>query len=175
MKQTRKIALPGRGKGRNAPSGYLVGRASRGRGPLELMDAAGLAAVGIATKASQNAQAAQCGFRFFVGGRPGAGEKIGQGVWGHPVAFENGQSPASVVTSVIPAASTAVWHIETLIAGVWSVIGTITFSTASFVGVLNWTAAVTIPSGQPVALYAPASQDATMADISGSIYGSTAI
>ena len=175
MKPIRNIRLPGRGQGRNIPAGYLVGRASRGRGPMELIDGASLGQVGIASKQSQNAQAAQCGFRFFVGGRPGAGERIGAGVWGHSVTFENGQSPTSVIASLTPATSSAVWQIETLIAGVWTVIGTITFNAASLVGVLNWTAPVTIPAGQQVALYAPASQDATLADITGTVYGSTGV
>ncbi len=174
MKPIRNIRLPGRGQGRNIPAGYLVGRASRGRGPMELIDSASLGQVGLASAKQVNAQAAQVGFRFFVGGRPAAGEEIGSGNWAYDVLFENGQSPTSQIVSLTPAHASAVWNIKILVAGVYTTIGTITFAAASMVGVLNWPSPVTVPAGVPLSLWAPNPQDSTLASITGTVYGSKA-
>lgn len=174
MKPSRNIRMPGRGKGRNAPAGYLVGRVSHGRGPLELIDQAALAALGIATTKGVAATTNSAGFRFYIGGRPGAGEEIGSGNWGHDVFFENGQTPTSVIAALVAATSSAVFDIKIQMAGVYTTIGTITVGAASLIGVLNWLAPVTITAGTPISLWAPAVQDTTLANITGSVYGSKA-
>lgn len=172
MARTPNIRVPGRGAGRSIPQGYIIGRTSKGRGPLELLDQTTLAALGVATNKSVAPALHAAGFRFYVGGLPLTNEEIGSGVWGHDVSFQNGVD-GSVITSLIAATSTAVWTIKVTVAGVLQSIGTITFAAGSTVGVLNWTAPVTISAGNPISLWAPNPQDATLASITGVVQGTS--
>lgn len=109
-------------------------------------------------------------FRFFIGSPPTANEELGSGNWGHDVSFDNGQ-PGSIITSLLPAASTAVLHIKTIVSGVLTEVGTITFAAAGKVGTLNWIAPITITAGTPISLWGPSPSDATLGNITGVVQG----
>lgn len=150
---------------RSAPSGYILGRVDAGRGPAQWIRGASLAAAGVATTGQVAAAAAvNHGFGFSVQGRPAANLIAGPGIWVRQITFQTGGA-ASIIAQVA-ATSTYVISIQTLISGVYTQIGTITFSAGGTVGALAWSSSpVSIPSGQPLQLVFPAVQDATLANI----------
>lgn len=160
------LRVPGRGAGRSIPSGYLVGRVSTGRGPLEIVKPQ---QVGIATAKQVQSQFAQCGFRFNAGGLLLNNEDLGSGVWSHDVTFTNGLG--SVVTAQTAPTSTAIFNIYALHAGVPTVIGTITFAAGSLTGMVNFPSVVVVAAGDAVRLNAPSPADATLASVTGTVYG----
>ncbi|CAB4132021.1 hypothetical protein UFOVP134_2 [uncultured Caudovirales phage] len=169
--RTKNVAIPGRGAGRSIPSGYLIGRTSKGQGRLELMGINELTSIGMASNhAVANATSNLPGFNFNIGGRPAAGEEVGSGTWGHNVIFDPAQVTYTITAS-IPSTGTAVFDIK-VFSGVYTAIGTITF-TSSATGVLAWVGEPVIPAGVQISLWAPASQDATLAGITGIVYGAS--
>lgn len=171
--RTKNVSVPSRGAGRSIPSGYLIGRTSKGQGRLELMGVSELTAIGLASNhAVANALTNLPGFQFNVGGRPAAGEEIGSAPWGHPVIFDPAQVTYTI-TATVPATASAVFSIKLFSGGTWVTVGTITFAAGSAVGVLAWIGAPTVPTGIPISLWAPDPQDATLAGISGIIYGAS--
>lgn len=74
MARTPNIRVPGRGAGRSIPQGYIIGRTSKGRGPLELINLNAAAGLGLAT-AQQVANA--------TGGGGTSGN--GQALWVKPL------------------------------------------------------------------------------------------
>jgi hypothetical protein len=157
---------------RSAPSGYIFGRLDKGRGPGQWLKGSSLLAAGVATAAAvAAAAAANHGFGFSVQGRPAAGQILGPGLWTSNITFQTGGA-ASIIAQVA-ATSSAVFNIQTLISGVYTTIGTITFAAGGTVGALAWIASPeTVPTGQPLQVVCPASQDATLANIVGVVDGS---
>lgn len=167
-----KIAVPGRGPGRNVPNGVLIGRQPGvgGRGPLQILDLTSLKGMGLATaKATQN-QLSVCGFSFYAGGLLASNEDLGLGTWPHAVTFANGVAGTSVL-SLIAATSMAIFDIYVITAGVPSVIGTITFAAGSMTGVVNFPSLVVVPTGSLIRLNAPSPADATLASVTGRVTG----
>lgn len=109
------------------------------------------------------------GFSFNVGGRPEADEQLGAGVWTVDIHFENGQ-PYEIV-SLLPAAASAVFSLRHQVGFGWVDIGTITFGAGATTGTLAWTAPITIIAGNPVSLWGPSPQDATLSNITGMVTG----
>lgn len=171
MSRPPNIKVPGRGKGRNIPPGYIIGRVSHGRGPLELIAPGNFGRLGLSSANAAAQKAAQAGFQFFAGGLLKAGELLGSGTWAHAQGFQNGIDGSSI-TSLTPAAVTAVFRIVAVVLGVPTDFGTITFAAGSTTGVLLFTVSpFTIPAGSPVQLYAPASADATLSSVTGVVMG----
>ena len=166
-----KIQVPGRGPGRNVPNGVLIGRQPglSGRGPMQVLDLRQLVSMGLAGGKATSSRLAQAGFSFYAGGLLAAGEDLGAGSWGHAVTFTNGLG--SSVVSLAPATSMAVFDIYAITGGVPSVIGTITFSGGSTTGVVNFPSLVVLPPNTTLRLNAPSSADATLASVSGTVYG----
>lgn len=153
------------------PSGYIWGRKSPGNGPVELLNLADLLAFGLASKASASGAAAVHGFGFSIQGRPGAGQVVGIGSWALQMTFTSAAAGDSVVSS-IAATSTATFNILALISGVFTQVGTIVFAAGSTTGAVAFAGGFyQLPANTQLKLVAPASQDATLADISGLVYG----
>jgi hypothetical protein len=172
VKLAPKVAVPGRGPGRNVPNNVLIGRQPGvgGRGPLQILDLLALKGMGLATAKSVGNQLNQAGFTFNAGGLLGNDEDLGEGTWGHAVTFTNGVAGSSVVAQYA-ATGTAVFDITAIISGVPTVFGTITFSAGGTVGVVNFPALFVIPLGGIVRLNAPSPADATLASVSGVVMG----
>ena len=150
-----------------ASKGVLLGRVG-GRGPVQVLRDIHFQQMGLVTKGQ--IPPPTTGFNFYAGGLMLSNEDIGQGVWSHDETFENGIA-GSIITSLFPAAATAVFDIYQIVGGVPSVIGTITFAATSTAGVLNVPAPVTVSAGNPVRLNAPNPADATLASVSGTVIG----
>lgn len=109
------------------------------------------------------------GFSFYSGGLLLDNEELGAGVWTTDILFQSGQ--LYDISSIFPATADAVFTIKQLITGIWMDIGTITFSAGTKMGVLAWTAPVTIPAGVPISLWAPSVADVTLSSVTGMING----
>lgn len=155
----------------NIPGGYILGRQpGGGSGEVQLLNLQQLRAFGLApsTTAAQTAQSA--GFGFYDGGLLAAGELLGTAVFAHDVTFTNG-ADGNVVTALVPATGTP---FMTLVAPnalmIPTQVGTINF--AGTVGTVVWSPnPFLLLKGLPLKLFAPASADATLADISGLVVG----
>jgi len=159
-----------RGIRASIPGGFILGR-KRGApvGDVQLLGLAELGALGVASSA-QVAAAALIGFSFFEEGLMLAGELIGQGSWAHEVRFLTGGTNNFLCTS--QATGSAAFQIKMSVSGIPTVVGTITFTPGSYVGVLAWTVSPTIfPIGAIIQLYAPVAADATLAGCSGQAIG----
>ena len=103
---------------------------------------------------------------FECGGKPAAGEVFGPFV--SPAAFTVPAGlPGSVATSLVAAAASAVWTLSRIPAGSTTAtpVGTVTFAAAARVGTFTAASAITVAVGDILTLTAPATQDATLADI----------
>jgi len=167
-----KARAPGRGSGRNIPSGVLLGRLpGAGKGDVQLLQLGNLQSMGIATQVQIQQQFSRAGFGFFDSGVLPSGLLLGSGVWARNVVF-GGAGSSYTITSLIPAAATAVFHIYALPGGVPTLIATITFSAGSKVGVLAWTSPpYTLIAGTSLQLYAPSPADTQLASVSGLVNG----
>ena len=152
------------------PQGYVVGRAAgAGKGPMQLLGLNELQSMGVASAAQAAAGSAVHGFGFSISGRPGAGQIIGIASFPYQMTFTSAD-PGDTVVSTVAATSSAVFNIQTQVGGIWTTIGTITFSAGGTVGAVAWTSGV-LPANQQFRLVAPASQDTTLSDISGRVVG----
>lgn len=154
------------------PPGYILGRL-RGSGDVELLNLRDLRQFGVATKAEHDQATKKAGFGFFAGGLLDAGETLGTGAWAHEITFSHGD-PDTLVTARFAATATAVLLIKTIVAGVETTGGTITFNAGSTNGVVAFIPALVVPAATQLKLYAPAVADATLAEITGIVTGSRA-
>ena len=116
--------------------------------------------------------AASGGFGFSIGGLPGASEICGFGIIPASRVFTNGDA-TTYVTAEYPASGSPVFNIQTWIAGVRATVGTITFAGA--VGTVAWSSSpYTLPADTIIELHAPASQDLSLAWITGWVNGAAA-
>ena len=154
-----------------APSGYILGRKSPGNGPVELLNLADLQAFGIASKQQAAAGSAVHGFGFSISGRPGNAQVIGIAVFPAQMTFTSADA-GDVATSTVAATSSASFSLQTPVAGVFIEVGTISWGAAGKTGAVAWSGgAFVLPAGQQLKVIAPASQDATLADIAVKIIG----
>lgn len=154
-----------------APSGYIVGRASAGEGPLELLNLRDLQGLGVASRQQAAQGSARHGFGFSITGRPGNGQVIGIGVWPKAMTFTSAAAGDSVVATV-GAHAMAVFNMQALVMGVFTTVGTITFAANGTVGAVAWTGGqYLLAANAQLKLIAPSPQDAALADISGTVIG----
>ena len=153
------------------PQGYLLGRLpGAGKGPAQLINLAALSGLfGLATGAQAAAGSAVHGFGFSISGRPGAGQVIGIASFPYQMTFVSAD-PGDSAVSTVAATGSAVFLIQTQVSGIWTTIGTITWSAGGTTGAVAWTAGV-LPANQQFRVLAPAAQDATLADISVRVQG----
>jgi hypothetical protein len=116
---------------------------------------------------------ARSGFGLFAGGLLSAGELLGEAVWGFSITFQSPDT-ASVAACDYPATASAVLKLVTLVSGVPTAVGTITFAAGSLSGVVAFSASVTIAEGVGLQVIAPNPADATLANVRASINGSAA-
>lgn len=148
------------------PSGYVLGRRSKGNGPVELLNLTDLQAIGVASKA-QAGSGGTHGFGFSISGRPGAGQVIGIAVYAKTMTFTSAASGDSVVANVAAHAS-AVFNMTVGGASV----GTITFLAGHAVAAVAWSGGqYQLAANTQMKLVAPASQDSALSDISGQVIG----
>lgn len=153
------------------PSGYVLGRVSKGVGPAELIDLRGLTQLGVASAAAAAAGSTSHGFGFSIIGRPTSGEIIGVGVWPGQMTFTSAD-PGDVVTSQIAATGSAVFQMQAIVSGVFTQVGTITFSAGDTTGAVAWgSGSYQLAANAQLRLVAPAAADATLANISGKVIG----
>jgi hypothetical protein len=154
------------------PAGYIWGRLpGTGTGPVQLLNLQDLDKFGIASKAVAAKAAVVHGFGFSISGRPGAGQIIGIASFPYQMTFTSGD-PGDVVIATVAATSTAEFDVQTQVGGVWTTMGTLIFAAAGTTAPVAFTGgAFVLPAGQQFRLVAPASQDATLADISGRVVG----
>jgi hypothetical protein len=154
-----------------APTGYIIGRASPGVGPLEFLNLRDLQQLGVASKADAGAGSTQHGFGFSIQGRPSDGQVIGIAVFPKPMTFTSAATGDAVV-STTPAHASAVFSLLTPVSGVFTQVGTITFAAGSTTGVVAWSGGqYTLAANAQLKMVAPAIQDPALSDISGKVVG----
>ena len=118
-----------------APSGYILGRKSPGNGPVELLNLADLQAFGIASKQQAAAGSAVHGFGFSISGRPGNAQVIGIAVFPKTMTFVSAD-PGDVATAGVGATGSPAFLFQTPVSGVFTTIGTLTFT--GTIGAVVW-------------------------------------
>jgi hypothetical protein len=138
---------------------------------MEWLSLTDLTAIGVATAGSvAQATATNHGFGFSIQGIPPAGAILGPGLWASNITFQTGGT-YTISAQVAPTGS-PVWNIQTLISGVYTTIGTITWTAGSTSAVLAWLSSpVLIPAAQPLQIALAAMADATLANVTGLIDG----
>lgn len=159
----------------NVPPGVLLGRLpGGGTGEVQLLNLQQLRLLGVNTKGSGSAAQAAAGFGFTVGGKPTADQLIGIGIWGEAITFATADA-RDVVTALIPATATAtftIWALNAL--NVPTQYGTITFAAGVTTATVAWSPnPFALAKGAQLKVYAPADQDATLADISAIVYATS--
>ena len=154
------------------PQGYVVGRAAgAGKGPMQLLGLNELQSMGVASAAQAAAGSAVHGFGFSISGLPGAGQVIGIATFPYQMTFTSAD-PGDVVNSTVAATGTPAFQMQVQVSGVWTQVGTITWAAAGYVGAVAWTGgSYVLAANTQMRLVAPASQDATLSDISGKVVG----
>lgn len=158
------------------PKGYLLGRASNGDGPPELISIDQLQGMGVAGAARANDTAQKTGFGFKIDGRMLDNEALGSGIFHRDVTFTDA-TPGTVINSLVPAHADAVlrlmspdtFHIP-------AVVGTITFLAGTKAGILAWVgSSFTLTSGIVLSLVAPTPADTTLGFLNGIVMGRGAL
>jgi hypothetical protein len=156
-------------------AGYIWGRLpGTGDGPVQLLSLADLTGrFGLASAATAKGLSLQdAGFNFHEGGLMNASEILGVGTWAADVTFEN-DNPKTVVNALVAATANASLTMQAIIAGIPTLVGNINFLAGGTVGAVVWSAPPFVNlAGSPFTLFAPASADATLADITGLVVGS---
>lgn len=158
-----------------APPGYILGRRpGTGIGPAEWLDINTLRSMGIASLADAAAGSVEHGFGFSISGRPTAGQIIGIASFPFVMSFFSAD-PGDSVGSGVAATGTPAFLIQTQVSGIWTTEGTITWSAGGVVGAVAFSPSNpwVLPANQQFRLVAPASQDATLSDISGRVVGTS--
>jgi len=154
--------------------GYMLGRlGGHGYGPVELLSLNDLVGpgFGLASAAAAAAGSAVHGFGFSISGLPGAGQVIGIATFPYQMTFTSAD-PGDVVNSTVAATGTPAFQMQVQVSGVWTQVGTITWTAAGYVGAVAWTGgSYVLAANTQMRLVAPASQDATLSDISGKVVG----
>lgn len=150
------------------PPGYLLGRVSKGVGPVELISSGQAQAAGIVPTPSPPSPV---GFGFTVDGLMTDHQLIGSGVFSRDVNFSGAGNTGTSVKNILAATSSAAFTIYATLSGVPTLIGTITFAPGAFVGVVNFPSAVLVPAGSAITLYAPTPADPTLGTITATITG----
>jgi hypothetical protein len=170
---SRNVTPRIRGARTPGPSGVVVGRKARGGlGDLQFLNIKDLAGIGVASQAYVKANSGASGFGFYEGGTMTAGELIGVGTWGHPVTFAMTDVRSSA-NAGHASTSTAVFDIYGNVGGFPTLIGTITFSAGNPVGVVAFSAPFTLATGQQLSVVAPATADASLADVRAVVYATS--
>lgn len=102
-----------------------------------------------------------------VAGKPIANQLVGGGIAPYPITLVEADCSAIALTA---ATASTVFIIKRWSAGTATQIGTITFGAGAKIGVVDITSAA-IAEDQQVTIHAPATADATLADISFSLKG----
>lgn len=158
------------------PRGYVLGRASHGDGPPELLDARQLDSMGIGGSARANQVAQVTGFGFVADGLMLNHELIGSGAFHRDVTFTDGLA-GTIVTSLVPAHADAAFEIVAPdVSHIPTVVGHITFLAGMTTALVSWVgSSFTLSAGNPVSLYAPTPADTTLGFVTGIVMGKGAL
>lgn len=162
------IRIRGLNRGQGIPKGYVLGRTSSGRGPVELLKQSDLRTIGAGGSGGSSKR--NTGFGFFIQGRMLASEIIGSAVFAKPVTFTDGSTASIATAQVGPTVSRSFTFVVNMPGP--TVVGTITFAANSKVGVIDWTTSPFIlPAGTALTVYAPSVADLAFADVSATVSG----
>lgn len=157
------------------PPGFIWGRLpGTGTGPVQLLNLQDLVGkFGLSSLAAAKGLSLQdAGFTFHEGGLMNAGEILGVGTWAADVTFEN-DNPKTIVNALVAATSNSSLNMQAIVLGIPTIVGAINFLAGGTVGAVVWSAPPFVnPAGSPFTLLAPASADASLADITGIVVGS---
>jgi hypothetical protein len=157
-----------RGVRLTVPPGYVIGRSSPGRGPVQLLDVRNLGRIGVAGQAAL--AVTHAGFGFTAEGLFADNEFLGQAVWGKDVTFTSADTDSFLVAG-LAATSTAAFRFYS---SALVLLGTYTVAAAGAHGVLSWiTDPYTHPAGTPMLVYAPTPNDATLGNVNAIVSGKT--
>lgn len=158
------------------PAGYIVGRSSRGTGDAELLNLRQLRLLGVGTRGGSPvtppppAPPEQIGFGFEAEGLFLANEFLGFVSWPAPVSF-SATNPNSYLRAypTTPATADAEFRITDLML---VTLGLITVPAGSSIGTVSWVAEpYTHPADEPLLVFAPLVQDATLGNVNALIAG----
>jgi hypothetical protein len=154
------------------PPGYLMGRLpGAGVGPVQLINLQGLQGFGVATAAQAAAGSAVHGFTFSITGQPSAGQVIGIATFPYQMTFVSAD-PGDVANSTVAATSSAAFDIQVQVSGIWTTIGTITWSAGGTTGAVAFSGGTwVLPAATQFRVLAPNPKDATLADIAARVQG----
>jgi hypothetical protein len=163
---TRKAGPSSRVRNR-VDTGIILGRTSKGHGPIEYLSIEDLIQQAKQAGYIQSGPT-EHGIGFFIGGLMTADELLGGVVFSNPMRFSN--SAKKSVVSQVQATAIATFSFVTGFPD--TVVGTIVFGAGSSVGTVTWSPnPFNLPAGQQVRLRSPNPADLTLAYVSGTIDG----
>lgn len=170
MARPPKIVVPGLNRGQGVPAGYILGRSSSGRGPVELLRPQDIRAMRIGGGAGVTVPPAPTGFGFYAEGLMLSGEVLGSAIYNRAIQFADGNGVANAL--VAPMADAV---FEFRVATTSLLVGQLEFAAGSTAGAVTWFGGFTLPASTPLRVTMPIPADLSLADVSATVYGTPVV